>query len=124
MQNAAPQFLWRTADTTNRVDDAFHQLIDILGAAVGQFRFRQSPNALVRVELRGVGGKRFDVETRVSSQELLEGFSPMGGGVIQQYNQRATELPEQLAQKHTDFLLRDVVVEKKVVEAQMVSLGA
>jgi hypothetical protein len=32
------------------VDDAFHQLIDILGAAVGQFRFRQSPNALVRVD--------------------------------------------------------------------------
>ena len=36
---------------------------------------------------------------------------------------RGRGLPQQPAQKDTDFLLSDVVVEKKVVEAQMVPLG-
>jgi hypothetical protein len=37
LQDAAPQFRWRISDTINRTDDVFHQLIDILGAAIGEF---------------------------------------------------------------------------------------
>ena len=124
MQDAAAQFGWRGSDTINRVDDTFHQLIDILGAAVGECRLGQSPNAFIGVEFRGVGGKMFDAETRVSSEEFLEGFPLMGRGVIQENDEGATQLPQQLAQKQTDFLLRDVVVEEQVVEAQVLSLGA
>ncbi len=39
-----------------------------------QFLLRQSPNAFIRVEFRGVGGKMFNAETRVSSEELLQVF--------------------------------------------------
>lgn len=124
MQDAGPQFLWRASDTINRVDDAFHQIIDTLRAAISQFRLRQGPNPFIRVELGGVGRKMLDAETRMSSKELLERFPLMGGGVIQENDEGAAELPQQLAQKHTDLLLRDVVVEKKVVETQVVSLGA
>ena len=66
----------------------------------------------------------FEAETWVSGEELLEGFSLRGGGVVEDNDQGAAELPQQLAQKQTDFFLSDVVIEKEVVEAQMVSLAA
>lgn len=63
----------------------------------------------------------FDVEPWVSSEEPLEGFPLMGGGVIQENDEGAAELPQQLAQKHTNFFLSEVVIEEEVVKAQMMS---
>lgn len=65
-----------------------------------------------------------DAETRVASEELLEGFPLMSGGIIQENDEGAAELPEQLPQEHTDFFLPDVVIKKEGIEAQVVSLGA
>ena len=65
-----------------------------------------------------------DGETRVLTKEFLEWVPLMGGGVIQQNNDRPAQVPQQLTQKHTDLFLCDVVIEEQVIEAQMVSLGA
>ena len=89
MQDATPQFRWRTSDTVNRTDDVFHQFIDVLGAAIGEFSLGQRPNSFIGVEFRGVGRKMLDSETRVLTEELLERFSLMGGGVIQENNDGA-----------------------------------
>ena len=40
------------------------------------------------------------------AQELPEGFPLVGGGIIQQHNDRATQVPQQLTQKHTDLFGR------------------
>lgn len=45
-------------------------------------------------------------------QELLERFSLMGGGVIQQNNDSAAQVPQQLPQKNADLLLSHVVKEE------------
>jgi len=45
-------------------------------------------------------------------QEFLERFSLMGGGVIQQNNDGAAQVPQQLPQKNADLLLSDVVKEE------------
>jgi hypothetical protein len=47
----------------------------------------------------------------------------MGGGVIEQNNDRAAQVPQQLTEKHTDFLLPNVVEEEEIVETQALSLG-
>ena len=39
--------------------------------------------------IRGVGGKMLDSETRVLTEELLEWFPLMGGGIIQENDDRA-----------------------------------
>ncbi len=122
--DAAQQFGWRASDAVNRANDAFHQLIDILWAAVGECPFGQGPNSFIRVKFRSVGREMFDGEPRVSREELPEGPALVRGGVIQENNEGAAELPQQLAQKQADFFLTDVVVEEEVVEAQAVSLGA
>ncbi len=48
----------------------------------------------------------------------------MGGGVIQQNNDWAAQVPQQFPQKNADLLLSDVVKEEEIVKAQLVSLGA
>ena len=45
--------------------------------------------------------------------EFLERFPLMGGGVIQQNNDEAAQVPQHLAQKNADFFLDDVVEEDR-----------
>jgi hypothetical protein len=65
------------------------------------------------MEKRGCGG--------VSGVVRLGGW---GGGITQQHNDRAAQVPQQLTQKNTDLFLGDVVVEEQIVEAQSLSLRA
>lgn len=65
-----------------------------------------------------------DFETRVSSEEFPEWFPLMGGGIIEENDDWAAELPQQLPQKQTDLFLCDVVKEEQVMQTQMVPLGA
>src|SRR5437879_5239968 len=81
-------------------------------------------SSLICVELRGVRGKIFDRQTRVLMQELVERVSLMGGGVIQQNNDGAAQVSQQLPQKNADLLLSDVVIEEQIVKAQLLPLGA
>jgi len=120
LQDAAPQFRWRTSDTINRTDDVFHQLIDIL-AAIGEFLWLET-KLLHRGEFRGVGGKMLDPETRVLTEELLEWFPLMGGGVIQENDDGAGSAAVTHAETHRP-LPCDVVIKEQIVEAHMVSLG-
>jgi len=62
-------------------------------------------------------------ETGVSSTKFFERFPLMGGGVIQQNDDRATQIAQQLTQEHTNFFLSDVVRKQEIVEAQVAPLG-
>ena len=53
-----------------------------------------------------------DGETWMLAQELPERFPLVGGGIIQQHNDRAAQVPQQLTQKRTDLFLGDVVVKE------------
>jgi len=72
----------------------------------------QRPDSFIGVEFRGIGGNVFDGETWMLAQELPEGFPLVGGGIIQQHNDRATQVPQQLTQKHADLFSGDVVVKE------------
>ena len=65
-----------------------------------------------------------DGEAWMFPKQSLEWVPLMGGGIIQQHNDRAAQVPQQLTQKHTDLLLSDVVKEEQIVEAEPVSFGA
>lgn len=54
----------------------------------------------------------FDGETGVLAQELPEWFPLVSGGIIQQNNDGAAQMPQQLTQEQADFLLPDVVKEE------------
>ncbi|MFZ0393332.1 MAG: hypothetical protein WAL73_05740, partial [Terracidiphilus sp.] len=50
--------------------------------------------------------------------KLLDGVSLVGGGVVQQHDQRAAQVAQQFAQEAADLLLADVVEEKQIIETQ------
>ena len=50
--------------------------------------------------------------------EVCDGVSLVGGGIIQQQDERAAQVTQPFAYKTADLLLADVVEEEQVVEAQ------
>jgi len=123
-KDAAAQFLRRAANLIDGSDDGRHQLVHVERAAVGEVALRPGPNPFVGVELGRVGGEVRDVQARVSPQELGERRAGVCSGIVQQHDDRTTEVAEQFAEKSTHFLLSDVGEEEQIVEAQVLSLGA
>ena len=64
-----------------------------------------------------------DVQSGMASQKFSQGLPLMGGRVIQEDNHRAAQMAQQLAEKHADFLLPDIVEVKLIVQAQALSSG-
>src|SRR2546423_12140247 len=93
-------------------------------AAIGQLALGQRPNPFVGVEFRSIGREMLQLETRVLIQKLLQRLPLMSGGIIQQNDNGATQVPQQLLQKPTDFLLPDVVEKEEIIESQVVAPGA
>jgi hypothetical protein len=105
------------------MDDVLDQLLQIIGATIGQSTFGERPNSFIRVQLRSVGGKVLDVQPGMSSQKLSQGPPLMGGRIIQEDDHCASQMAQQLAEKHANFLLPDIVEVKLIVQAQALSSG-
>jgi len=123
-QDTATQSFRRAPNLIDGSDDGLHQLVHVERTTVGEVPFGQRPNALIGVEIGSIGGKVFDMQARVTAEELGERRAGVRGGVVQQNDHRTAEVAEQLAEKSTHFLLSDVIEEEQIVEAQVLSLGA
>ena len=64
------------------------------------------------------------MQTRVPAQEFLQRLTFVSGRIVQQHDHLATQVPKQVAEEKAHFLLRNIVVEQEVVEAQSLSLWA
>ena len=64
-----------------------------------------------------------DAEAGMLLEEVLEWLPLVSGGIVEQNNDRASEMPQQLTQKTTDLVLPDVVKKEEIVEAQVVPRG-
>jgi len=124
LEDAAAQFLWRGSDPVDRSDDIIHQVVSVQRRAVGKFSFGQGPNAFIGIEFGSISGKVLDMETRVPTQELPQRFTVVRGGIVQQDDDRTSEVPQQLPEEQAHLFLADVVEVKQIVEAQVLSLGA
>jgi len=122
-KDASAQFFGRVSNGVDRSDDAIHQLVRVEGAAVSEVSFGQRPDSLVGVEVGSISGKVLDVQARVSAEEPGKRWAVVGGGVVEQNDDRSTEVAEQFAEKSTHFFLSDIVEEEQIVEAQVLSLG-
>lgn len=61
-----------------------------------------------------------DAQAGMFPKQVLEWLPLVSGGIIQQNNDRASEMPRQLTQKPLDPLPPDVVKKEEIVEAQVV----
>ena len=61
-----------------------------------------------------------DAQAGMLPEKVLEWLPLVSGGIIQQGNDRASEVPQQLTRKPSDLLLLDVVKNEEIVEAKVV----
>ena len=64
-----------------------------------------------------------EAEAWMLLEEVVEWLPLVSGGIVQQNNDPAPEMPQQLTQKTTDLVLPDVVKKEEIVEAQVVPRG-
>jgi hypothetical protein len=122
LEDTTAESLRRGSGAFDRTDKVFHELVEVLGAAVGQVVLGQGPNALIRIQLRCVRGETLQAQTRVLAKDLIQGLAFMGGGIVQKYDHRAGQVSKEMTEEDAHLLLPDVVEPKLVIEAEMVSL--
>lgn len=122
-EDATTELLRGASDDVDGPDDGVHQLVDVARAAVREVSFGQRPNPFVGVELGGVGWEVLNVQARVPTEQPGQGFTVVGGGIVQQNDDRTAEVAEDFAEEQGDFFLANVVEEKQVVQAQALSPG-
>ena len=65
----------------------------------------------------------FDMQATMLSQQLLEKRSLVGGRIVQNHDHLAPQVTQQLAQKHANFFLPDIVEIKLIVQTPGVGGG-
>jgi hypothetical protein len=123
LEDTTAESLRRRSGAFDRTDEVLHEIVQVLRAAVGQIVFGQGPNALVRIQLRGVRGETLQPQTRMLAEQFIQRCAFMGRRVVHKYNHRAAQVAKQMAEENAHLLLPDVVEPKLVIEAEMLSLG-
>lgn len=59
-----------------------------------------------------------DAQAAMPAEKLFEGRSSGGGRIVEQSDNRAAQMAQQLAQENTDFVLPDVAVKEQIVQSQ------
>ena len=93
MEDTAAESLRRRSGVLDGTDKILHEVVEVLGAAIGQVVFRQGPNTLVGIQLGCVGGEMLQAQTRVLPQELIPGCAFRGGGIVQKHDHGAAPVP-------------------------------
>lgn len=99
-----------------------HQLLWSVRPTVGHGALEVTPNTFIRIQFRGMRRKRNQMQTGRATQKLARRFSPMSLAVVQQNEQTAADLMQQLAEKHRDFFALDIVLVELAVQGAMEAL--
>jgi hypothetical protein len=110
LPGASAKFLGRRANAVDGAEDVFHELICMPGTTVGEFPLDLRPDSFVGIQFQCTSGKAFDAQAAMLALELLDGASLVGGGIMQQRNERAVQLTWEFTQEPADLFLPDVLV--------------
>lgn len=118
MGDAATQVTLVFLDRFEGSDEGEQQVVVIAGSGVGEALLGEFPDALVRVELGGVGGEAFQMQARGAAAELSDEPTPMGSRPVPENDDVAGHLLEQLAQELARLQLPDVLCMELEVEVE------
>ncbi len=92
--------------------------MQVVGSTVGEFPFGERPNTLVGIQLRGVGWKVLDVQTRMPPLEFVQQTSLVGLGIVQQDDDRSSEMTQEIPKERADPPAVDIVQAELIVQPQ------
>ena len=98
--------------------------IEIVGATIGEASLGVCPNGLVRIELRSVGRKELEVETRVTATKRPHRFALVDRGIVQKDDQVAAQVAQEMVEEVADVALPNVVAVAAEVKSYLPAHGA
>ena len=120
--NTSPQKRLRGRQAADFICQDVHQLGLSIRTAVGQGALEVIPNAFIRVQFRGVRWNRCQVQTGRAGEKLLHGIATVNLAIIQQNDQMAVYLMQQMAEKRRYFFALEIVLIELAVQRTMETL--
>ena len=102
--------------TADLLAQYIHQIGLRVRAAIGEHALEKIPDAFVRIQFGSIGGKGHKMEAASVRKKVLHRLAAMDVAVVQQHDEMATDLAQQMAQEEGDLLALDVVLIELTVE--------
>jgi len=112
---AAQQGLRGGQSTDFRGQDV-HECGRRIGTAVGQPGLEELPDALVRIQFRGVGGEGDQMESGRAAEQVLDRLPTMNAAIVEQHDEVARDLPQQGAEEARNLVALDIVLVELAVQ--------
>ena len=100
------------------------QLLDVLGAVVGQrAAFEVRPSVFIGIEFGGISGQVFEMDPTGATQPSVQEFAAVGLKVVPHNDDRPSHVPKQLAKELDNLILpdRSIQVELQIPSQSMSS---
>ena len=124
MLDASAQERRRGGQATDFLRQDVHEGGRCIGTAVGQVGLEVIPDALVRVQLWGVRREGFQVQPGRAAEELRHRLPAMNAAIVEQHDEVAGDLAQEVAEEGRDLVALDVVLGPLAVEGTMAAPGA
>lgn len=124
VRDASSQEIRTSAQTIEGTFDLKGQFRKVVGTAVGQSAFGETPHAFVGVQLRRVPGEIRHAQPWAFSAQGVDRVAVMDRRIVEQQHDRATQLTKQLTDKLADAHLIQVVRVEAKVQAQPLAARA
>ncbi len=124
MVDASPKAALGPLDVSKRSAKVTAHHGDVVGATVGETPFGVGPDGFVRVELRGVGRKEFEMQPRELAAEFPNPFSSVNAGVVPDHDDVPAEVAQQVPEEFADLVVSDVLRVALEVQADAPTPGS
>ncbi len=122
--DASPEAALGLLDVSQRAAKVTIHHGEVVGAAVGETPFGGGPDGLVGVELRGVGWKEFEMQSREPATDFPNPFSFVDAGVVPDHNDVPAEVAQQVSEEFTHLVVPDVLRVTPKVQADPPTPGS
>lgn len=123
MADAAPQVQRGAADSLQGETKVPPELLQGVGASVGELVLREPPDAFIGVELRRVAGEAMELEPGEGTTQGTDRVSLVNRAAVPEQDDGTPEMAEQMAHKGADLRVLDVFLVEAVVQAEATAPG-
>ena len=122
--DASPKTALGSLDISKCAEKMATHRCDVVGATVGESAFGVGPDRFVGVELRGVGRKAFEMQSRKPATDFSNPFSFVNAGVVPNHDDVPAEVAQQVPEELADLVVPDVLRMALEVQADAPTPGS